>query len=497
MAENKSNNTTVSAENQIPDKHLIEQQEAELEKKNKWLYPTIITILIVFFVVGFIYGLQTVLSMEGAYPDPILVESKTEPPTSNAAMINYLRQVVDQAKREKPRFVRSADIEIGKDDIKVDMQADGAETLLGTLSYITADADEFLDKSVFPAADGDTDPNTRDYFVGFDDLLNDPAFTAEDVVSFQCDYIRYRCISCGKEDVNQLEACEACGSEYPYQMVYMDNYCFSVELKLSDDLIDKNYFPMTDDQVKSLLAPSLEGIADINSIEKEYKAINVYFEVRRATNELVSLTYEKVLDVSLNASFKDSFSALGTATMTAPLNEKYKYSFIWPGIALSAHTMSLEPKGKDNLTATLFCDDPTAYDAKWSSSDPNIVQVDEEGYLTAGKKAGETVVITATFDFNGKSYSDSCEITVKYAVESMKLNKRHLTLSVNDTQTLVATVSPKKATFKTATWYTTDDSVVTVDHETGLITAVAPGVATVYALSDDGAYKSSCEVTVK
>ena len=497
MADNDVKKSELSADNKLPDKHLIEQEEAELEKKNKWLYPTVITVLIVFFVVGFIYGLQTVLSMEGAYPEPVLTESKTPPPETNAAMVNYLRDVVDQAKREKPKFARSADFEIGKDDIALDMSVEGSETLKRTLEYLTPDIDSYLDKCVFPEGDGDNDPNGKDYFEGFDDLLNDPAFTADDVQSFTCDYIRYRCISCGNEDTEQLESCEACGSEYPYQMVYRDDYSFCVELKLNDELIDKNLFPMSDDKVRELLAPSLEGIATINKIDRNYKAIKVLFNVNRETNELLGLSYEKDLEVSADADFTGNYAALGNVTISAPLTEKINYSFTWPGLALNTHSMALEPKGKDNLTATLSCDDPTVYDAKWVSSDPNVVQVDEEGYLTAGKQDGGSATITASFDFNGKTYSDSCVVTVKYSVDSMKLNKRHLTLNVNDTDSLVATVSPKKATFKTAKWYTTDDSIVTVDTETGLITAVAPGTATVYALSDDGAYKSSCEVTVK
>lgn len=497
MADADKKTKAAAAQTQIPDRHLIEQEEAELEKKNKWLYPTVITVLIVFFVVGFIYGLQTVLSMEGAYPTPVLAESKTEPPTSNAVLISYLREVVDQAKREKPAFSRSADFSIDKDGISADLEGKGKDTLLKTLTYITDDADDFLDGSVFPPKEGDSDPNKRDFSAGFGDLLNDPAFSAEDIDSFSCNYIYFRCISCGNRSDEPLEACEACGSDYPYQKMYEDNYSFTVELKLNEDLIDKNFFPMTEEEIKTMLAPSLEGYATVSDVKKDYKAIRVHFVVNRITNDLLSLIYEKDLDLTCGVAFAGDFSSLGTTSISMPITEKLHYDFVWPGVTLSAHEMSLEPKGKDNLTATLSCDDPTAYDAKWTSSDPNIVQVDDEGYLTACKQDGGTAIITATFDFNGKTYSDSCEITVKYPVESMKLNKKHLSLGVNDTATLTATVSPKNATFKTATWYTTDESIVSVDPKTGLITAVAPGVATVYALSDDGAYKSSCEVTVR
>ena len=54
----------------------------------------------------------------------------------------------------------------------------------------------------------------------------------------------------------------------------------------------------------------------------------------------------------------------------------------------------------------------------------------------------------------------------------------------------------KKPTVRTVSWFTTDENVATVD-ENGTVTAVGPGKATVYALSDDMYYRSSCEVTVE
>lgn len=487
------------AQNSIPDKSIIEKEEAELERKNKWLYPTVIVVLVLFFVVGFIYGLNSVLSMEGAYPDPILTQAKTEPPADADTLVTYLGSVIENAKEGKPRFSRSADCRRTDDlDVSLNMEAEGKETLKTTVAFIFDDFTDHVKSKAFPeAADGEADPNSRDYFIGFNDLLSEPAFTADDVIGFKCNYIYYKCISCGKESDEPLDACEDCGSDYPYQMMYRDNYTFEIDLKVSDELIGKNFFPRTEEEIKDLLSPAFENIADITSAEETYQALRVVAVIDRATDDLVSLSYQKDVTLALDTVFKDQFAALGDVTFSLPLTETNNYNFSWPGLSLNLHTLSLEPKEKSNLLATLNCDAPTQYKATWVSSDPDVVAVDEDGYLVACKKDGGTATITASFDFNGHTYSDSCDVIVKYSVESMKLNKRHLNLSVNDTATLTAAVSPKKATIKTAKWYTSDDSIVTVDPVTGEITALAPGKATVYALSNDGAYKSSCEVTVK
>ena len=42
----------------MPDKEALQLQEEQLEKKNKLMYPIVITVLILIFAVGFIYGIR-------------------------------------------------------------------------------------------------------------------------------------------------------------------------------------------------------------------------------------------------------------------------------------------------------------------------------------------------------------------------------------------------------------------------------------------------------
>lgn len=78
-------------------------------------------------------------------------------------------------------------------------------------------------------------------------------------------------------------------------------------------------------------------------------------------------------------------------------------------------------------------------------------------------------------------------------VESVSLNKTALSLKVGNSETLTATVSPAGATDKTVTWTSSDASVATVD-QSGKVTAVKAGTATVTAAA--GGKTASCAVTV-
>ena len=81
-------------------------------------------------------------------------------------------------------------------------------------------------------------------------------------------------------------------------------------------------------------------------------------------------------------------------------------------------------------------------------------------------------------------------------VQSITLNRQSATMTEGNTLTLTATITPIYATDRTLTWSSSNPSVATVDN-TGKVTAIAPGTATIIAAANDGSgVSASCEVTV-
>ncbi len=79
---------------------------------------------------------------------------------------------------------------------------------------------------------------------------------------------------------------------------------------------------------------------------------------------------------------------------------------------------------------------------------------------------------------------------------SVSLSKATDTLTVGGTDTLTASVLPADATDKSVTWSSSAPGVATVS-QTGLVTGVSAGTATITATTADGSLKASCAVTVK
>ena len=121
--------------------------------------------------------------------------------------------------------------------------------------------------------------------------------------------------------------------------------------------------------------------------------------------------------------------------------------------------------------------------------------LDESAYQS-GYVFFEDASYTIWIDTATKTYDVNTTIYATSPVKSITLDKTALSLYVNDTETLTATVMPVTAS-KTLNWSSSDDTVATVD-ESGKVTAVGKGTATITAASIDGSGKTAtCTVTVK
>ena len=143
------------------------------------------------------------------------------------------------------------------------------------------------------------------------------------------------------------------------------------------------------------------------------------------------------------------------------------------------------------LQANLLPDNVTAAEIDWSSSNPAVVAVSENGEVH-GLVLGEAIVTAS--DING--ISASCIVTVIPLPSITALSvERNLEMTVGDEKTLEVTILPDEHTEEILLWRSSNDTVATVDN--GLIIAVSEGVTTISVETQDTHQKAQCEVSVK
>lgn len=199
---------------------------------------------------------------------------------------------------------------------------------------------------------------------------------------------------------------------------------------------------------------------------------------------------------------------------------------VTPTGVVAPESIDLVTNGENtkDLDAKLVPADATDVKLAYESSDESIATVDETGKVTAvanGECTITTYVVADAKDADASELSavaveaaDSEEVddsvatmpedlaamdsafgvvpenlkaetkvTVTTNVEGITLDKTEGVLTVGNTVTVTATVTPDTATNASVTWTSSDEAIATVDSE-GKITAVAPGTATITATSD-------------
>lgn len=173
------------------------------------------------------------------------------------------------------------------------------------------------------------------------------------------------------------------------------------------------------------------------------------------------------------------FSAKCPVTVNQPLK------------AIKMDDIALETNGHTSETVayTLEPADTTEDDVILSVADESVAKL--EGNKLVAVSDG-TTKITATSGI----VKTSAKVTVTTKVEQITLNKTEGVLTVGNSVTVTATVTPDNATNATVNWTSSDEKVATVDSN-GEVTAVAAGNATIKATSEsDGDVSADYALTV-
>ena len=224
-----------------------------------------------------------------------------------------------------------------------------------------------------------------------------------------------------------------------------------------------------------------------------------------ATTKTVTWKSDKPEIAEVDNNGNVTAKAAGTATITATADggktAECKVTVNAPqtvpvtGVTLTKTELTLAEGGSEKLTATVEPANATNQTVTWSSNNEQVATV-ADGTVTAVKAGTATITVT-TADGNKTA---ECKVTVNAPqtkpVTGVTLNKSAITLEVNGSEKLTATVEPSDATNQNVTWESSNNEVATVGQD-GTVTAVKEGTAAITVKTADGNYQATCAVTVK
>ena len=186
----------------------------------------------------------------------------------------------------------------------------------------------------------------------------------------------------------------------------------------------------------------------------------------------------------------------GKATVTAECGGKTAECSVTvtvpvTGVSLDKTSLSLAKGGSAQLSAVVSPSNASNKNIIWSSSDSDIVTVNQSG-LIHGIRGGNVTISAQTEDGGFKAH---CAVTVPVNVTGVTISKTSLSMIQGDTYTLSASIQPSDATNKDLVWSSDDASIATVTSS-GMVTAIGGGNTKITVKSSDGGYQDYCNVSV-
>lgn len=167
----------------------------------------------------------------------------------------------------------------------------------------------------------------------------------------------------------------------------------------------------------------------------------------------------------------------------------------------------------DELTLSpIINDDKTIImNLEWTSWNDNVVTVDQNGHIVAVNPGETSISVTdpasnigteVTVSVKSKKSNKKTNTNVNtnkeenktISVSKVSLDRANVNMTMGETITVKATVSPSNATNKKISWVSSNPTVATVKN--GEITAIAEGNATITVTTHDGNKKASMNVVV-
>ncbi len=163
-------------------------------------------------------------------------------------------------------------------------------------------------------------------------------------------------------------------------------------------------------------------------------------------------------------------------------------------VSINHSSLSLNVGNIINLIADVQPNNADNKTIIWSSSNPNVANVNNYGSVTA--LSCGTTIIKASSKENANIFA-ICEITVHQPLQSISIKPTTITLNAGETyENLQLTFYPANADNKAVTWQSSDESIATVDNN-GTVKAISGGEAKITVTSvENPEIKDVCTVTV-
>ena len=208
---------------------------------------------------------------------------------------------------------------------------------------------------------------------------------------------------------------------------------------------------------------------------------------RKVTFTSTDAGVAKIAGTSLRAMQRGECDLVIASAQNPEVTETFRVLVVQPvkKIQIDAGDKKVAAGSTLQLTAACAPDNASIRKVTWSSKNPTVATVDEDGVVTGVKKGTASIIATAA---DGSRTTATVSLTVTQPVSSIVLSQEEVSVTAGRTAQVRVKVLPADASDRSVLWTSSDESVATVRN--GQVTGRKAGTCTITCTS-----KSNPEVS--
>lgn len=301
-----------------------------------------------------------------------------------------------------------------------------------------------------------------------------------------------------KPSENEYGGREITGFEVPSEMETSDcTFRFDKPIKLTKEGDDRRLFIYLPESKLTQGGYNLSLLFSDDEEDKLYAPKPLQY--RNSAGTLSNtLAIPRDTHMKVNILLK-SYSMEATVTLFPYTAVDLKPSFGFGVPVESVHITEENPVVTEGQTISLvgyvLPKDANNKDIIWTSKEPDIATVTNDGSVT-GVSEGTTVITATSVDDPTKSATCMVTVNPEIPVTGFSLSQSTWTGNVEATVNLSTDITPADATNKGVIWESEDENIAKVSSY-GTVTAVNPGTTTITAIPEGNRdLKATCLITV-
>lgn len=169
------------------------------------------------------------------------------------------------------------------------------------------------------------------------------------------------------------------------------------------------------EKIMKNLSETLADTCKIVSYDITVSSLSLDGKADRVRNQLNKIRLCRSFDVKVELEFIGAYEALGSQTLKFKYNAADVYEFSWYGAHFTKQAIYMNPADMVNLPLSVTTNAEATkddYSISFTVSDESVIEVDEDGIITAHKETDAPATVNMEFTYRGITYTDTLEVTV-------------------------------------------------------------------------------------